>query len=384
MISSGRTALIVGAGIGGLSAAIALRQAGWSVRVFEQAESARELGFGVGIVPRAVAALRELGVADTVLSRGFQPTRAEVRRPGGMVVKRAEMPRGSLGGPMLIALRPALHGALLESLGPAPLQLGARVVGFSETRGGVSLALSDGSQAQGDVLIAADGVGSVIRPALHPHQPPPRQSGIVAVRGAIHGALHHLGGLHAISYLGRGIESMFVKASDTGMYWFLSLATRIAPASRDARAIVEAMAPQFDATFRAITAMTDDMRVDELYDRDALPFWGKGRVTLLGDAAHPVLPQTGQGAAQAILDAVTLGRHLRDAVDIESSLRAYERERMPRTAALLAQGRRTARLMATTNPVVCSLRELAIRMAPITMLARFFTKIDRQPRAARP
>src|SRR5688572_28989522 len=115
-----RTALIVGAGIGGLSAGIALTRAGWSVRIFERAASPRELGFGVGLAPNAVAALADLGVADTVIARGFAPTRGrfEVRRMDGRVLKRAEVPDvAALGGRFVIALRPALHGALLEAVG---------------------------------------------------------------------------------------------------------------------------------------------------------------------------------------------------------------------------------------------------------------------------
>ena len=87
------------------------------------------------------------------------------------------------------------------------------------------------------------------------------------------------------------------------------------------------MSPRFDATFRAVTSATDDLRCDELVDRDPIPFWGKGVVTLLGDAAHPLLPHTGQGAAQAIVDAVTLGKLLSGHADVERALRSYERER---------------------------------------------------------
>ncbi len=98
------------------------------------------------------------------------------------------------------------------------------------------------------------------------------------------------------------------------------------------------MSPRFDATFRAVTSATDDLRFDELVDRDPIPFWGRGVVTLLGDAAHPVLPHTGQGAAQAIVDAVALGEALTGDVDAERALRAYERERLAKTATLLAAG----------------------------------------------
>jgi 2-polyprenyl-6-methoxyphenol hydroxylase-like FAD-dependent oxidoreductase len=199
------------------------------------------------------------------------------------------------------------------------------------------------------------------------------------VRGAVHGALPHLGDLDAVYYLGRGVESMFVRASDTGIYWFLSLAKTVAPAGvEDPAAIVRNIAPKFDDTFRAITSATGEMRYDELVDRDPLPWWGSGPVTLLGDAAHPLLPHTGQGAAQAIVDAVALSKALRDSTNLEESLRRYERERLPRTAALLAQGRRTARVMATTNPVACFARELVARAMPMTTFARIFARINRR------
>ncbi len=109
------TALIVGAGIGGLSAGVALQRAGWRVRIFERAPSPRELGFGLALAPNAMAALRELGVADAVKSQSAEPRRAEARRPDGTVLKRVELPPGALGGPTVVALRPALHGALLAA-----------------------------------------------------------------------------------------------------------------------------------------------------------------------------------------------------------------------------------------------------------------------------
>jgi 2-polyprenyl-6-methoxyphenol hydroxylase-like FAD-dependent oxidoreductase len=376
----GRSALIVGAGIGGLSAAIALRRSGWKVRVFEQAESPRELGFGVGIAPNAVAALRKLGVGETVVARGFETRRGELRRMNGVVLKRAELPPNALGGPMLVALRPALHGALLEAVGPDTVTFGTRITGFAESDGQVRLHASNGVDLEGDLLVGADGIGSIIRRQLHADEPPPRSSGIVAVRGAVHGALGHLGDRHAVLYMGRGVESMFVRASDTGIYWFVSVAeTRVAPHLRqDPSGFVAAIAPEFDDTFRAITSLTTDLRVDELVDRDPLPAWGAGPVTLLGDAAHPMLPHTGQGAAQAIVDAVALAQALADESTIGSALRSYERQRIPKTATLVAQGRRTARVMAMTNPILCTMRELVARAMPITTFARLYARINRR------
>ena len=374
------TALIVGAGIGGLSAGIALRQAGWEVRLFERAASARELGFGLGVAPNAIAALRRLGVADVVLARGFRPTRGELRRMDGTVLKRAELPssEAALGGPMVVTVRSALYGALLEALGPDAITFESRVTGFGADGDRVAIRTLSGETAEGDLLIGADGVGSAIRRALHPSEPPPRACGIVAVRGASDAA-HHLGDLSAVMYLGRGLESVLVRASDTGIYWYLSLAREIVPSdTRDPTAIVAHMSPRMDATFRAVASDTDELRCDELVDRDPLPRWGDGVVTLLGDAAHPLLPHTGQGAAQAIVDAVTLGQALGEGANVADALHAYERERLTKTAVLVAQGRRTARVMRAMNPIACGIREVAIRLAPVELFLKLYVRINRR------
>ena len=183
-----RTAVIVGAGIGGLSAGLALRRAGWNIRIVERAASPRELGYGLGLAPNAIAALRDLGVADEVLSRSFVPRRGELRRLDGTMLKRAELPPGAFGGPLVMALRPALHGALLDAVGLDAIALSTAATGFTMSRGHVKVQLRSDMRddtAEGDLLIGADGVGSVIRQIVHPSQPPPRASGIVAVRGVV-------------------------------------------------------------------------------------------------------------------------------------------------------------------------------------------------------
>jgi 2-polyprenyl-6-methoxyphenol hydroxylase-like FAD-dependent oxidoreductase len=374
-----RTALIVGAGIGGLSAGIALRQAGWTIRILERASSPRELGFGLGLAPNAITALRSLGIADQIIARGFQPTRGELRRMDGTVVKRADVPRQAIRRPMVMALRPVLHGALLEAVGAGAVTPSSEAVGFTVSGPRVTLHLASGDAIEGDLLVGADGTGSVVRHVLHPSEPPPRRCGIVAVRGAVHGVQHHLGDLHGVYYLGPGVESAMIRASDTGIYWFLSLARELVPAGMtDPGAVLSYMAPRFDATFRAVTAATDDLRYDELVDRDPIPFWGTDLVTLLGDAAHPLLPHTGQGAAQAIVDAVTLVTRLKGDVDIALALRSYERERMGRTAKLLWQGRRTARIMRMTNPLACYVREAVLRLIPVRAMVGVLTAVNRR------
>jgi len=377
-----RTALIVGAGIGGLSAGIALRKAGWQVRIFERAASPRELGFGLVIAPNAVRALDELGVADAVLARACTPPRmlGEVRRLDGTVIKRVDFPIAAvLGGTLAVALRPALHGALLEAVGPDAIAADRDAVGFTQGAGRVTLRFRGAESVEGDLLVGADGFGSVIRRALHPAEKPPRPSRVVAVRGAVHGAVHHLRGATGVYYLGPGVESAIARTSDTGIYWFMSLAEELVPRGMtDAAALLAHVAPRFDETFRAVTSATDELRFDELYDRDPVPFWSQGHVTLLGDAAHPLLPHTGQGAAQAIVDGVTLGRVLAGNANVPNALWSYEAERRDKTIALLRQGRRTARVMRMMNPIACAIREAAIRMTPAEAITRLIVRINRR------
>ena len=377
-----RTALIVGAGIGGLSAALALKRAGWQVRIFERAASPRELGFGLSLAPNAIQALAELGVAETVLSRAFAPPRllGEVRRMDGTPIKRVDLPVAPvLGGRMAIALRPALHGALLDAVGLDEISAGHDVERFTQTADSVTVHMRHGESVEGDVLVGADGMWSVIRKALHPSEPPPRPSHIVAIRGAVEGVVDRLGGLSGIYYLGPGVESVIVRASDTGIYWFLSLARElIPPGMTTASAVLAHMAPQFEPTFRAVTFATEDLRLDELVDRSPIPFWSSGLVTLAGDAAHPLLPHTGQGAAQAIVDGVTLGRLLAGNVRVPDALRRYEAERRNKATALLHQGRRTAAVMRMRNPIACAIRERIVAAIPADAIVRLIARINRR------
>lgn len=345
--------------------------------MFERAASPRELGFGLLLAPNAFVALRDLGVADTVLSRGWEPTRGELRRVDGTVLKRAELPPRVLGGPLVVALRQALHGSLLEAVGIETISLASEVSGFRRSGSAVVLELASGQTVEGDLLIGADGMHSVIRRQLHPAEPPPRSSGIVAVRGGVHGAIRHIEPNSGIYYLGPGIEAFLVRASETGIYWALSLAQELIPGvMREPGAILAHLLPGMDPVFRAVAAQTEDLRCDELFDRDPLTTWGDGPVTLLGDAAHPVLPHTGQGAAQAMTDAVALGRALTADGSLEQALRAYELDRQRKTAALLAQGRRTARVMRSTSPLLDAARGVALRLMPITTFLKLFARIN--------
>lgn len=374
-MTTNRTALIVGAGIGGLAAGVALRRLGWRVRIFERATEPRALGFALNLAPNAVQALRDLGIADRVVTAGWAIESVQVRGPDGRVLKALDVAAGLGGAVSVMVLRPALHGALLDATPPDTLVFGSTAASVDASEIGVTLTLQDGRAQSGDVLIGADGVGSAIRRLLHPREGPPRQSGYWAIRGVAFDAAQHLRELSAIGYLGHGIEAATVRASHDAVYWYVSaLAEDVARIGPGSEAALAYCATLLDDGFKAVVAATRaaDVRVDELFDRDPIPTWGRGLVTLLGDAAHPMLPHSGQGAAQALEDAVALGLALSSRDGIAAALRRYENVRSRRTRAIVARGRRIARFTTTKHPVVKAVRAAAIRLLPASATASGF------------
>ena len=371
-----RTALIVGAGIGGLAAGLALRRAGWQVRIHERAANPRELGFALALAPNAMAALRELGLADTMLAEGVKTTKAEVRRTDGQVMRRSMRSSADRG----CRAAAALHGALLDAVGSDALVLGSEAVDVPSSRR--RLARTEGRPNRGGGRPGR----RRRRRFRHPEASPPERtaaepSGFCALRGVAYGVGDHWA-ISRPSATRRRDRSGDRRASQNAVYWYLSLLARDVPAgARNPAAILDAHTAAFDHRFRAITAATrpEDMRFDELFERDALRDGARAAVTLLGDAAHPMLPHTGQGAAQALEDAVALGLALAPHGDVEPALRRYERVRSRRTRRLVSLGPRIARITTTRNPVGEAAPHAAIRWLPEAVLVRSPSGRGRDP-----
>jgi FAD-dependent urate hydroxylase len=375
-------ALIVGAGIGGLAAGLALKKAGLSIRILERARSPRELGFALLLAPNATHALRQLGVAERVIDGGAVAVNGAMCRADGTVLRRFDLARvrDLLPDPTVTVLRPVLHGTLLDAVGSDVLTLGCAVTGFVPADAGVEVQTADGTRLRARMLVGADGVGSTVRRQLHPEEPPPRRSGLFGLRGVAHGVAGLLDDLSGAQYFGRGVEAGLARAGGDTVYWYMSLPRDlVASDAHDVPAVLGRGLEGFGERFRAIVSATrpDDMRLDELLDREPLERWGAGRVTLLGDAAHPMLPHAGQGAAQALEDAVALGRRVGRGRDVEAALRDYERVRGARTAALVRLARRNARLGSLTGTPARLARDLILRAIPERMVLRSLVALGR-------
>ena len=360
-------ALIVGGGIAGHIAALYLHEKGIDSEIYEQTDGIRELGVGINALPHAVAELAELGLLqrlDEVAIRtheliytnrqGQQVWRSECGLAAGYDVPQFSIHRGRLQG--------VLHRAVVERMGAATVHTGHRLVAFDQDADGVTAQFADRDghligSARGDVLLAADGIHSAVRATLFPEEGPPRWNGVMMWRGATDWpqfltgrSMIIAGGTAAKLVLYPIAEgatpgtrltnwAMCVRSGEAG-----SPPPRREDWSRvghhaDLAPVLEMFnIPEVDV--RGLIAATPEFYEYPMCDRDPLPYWTRGRVTLLGDAAHPMYPMGSNGAGQATLDAKCLADVLSRHADPATALLEYQDERLPRTAEIVRRNRK--------------------------------------------
>ena len=334
---------IMGAGIGGLAAATALRGAGIDSTVYEQAPAIMPVGAGIQLTPNATKAIRGLSILDDVKRRSYAPTVGYNREWDTGTVTNL-LPMGSeieaaFGAPDLAMHRAVLHDALLERVPARSLQLGMRLVGFDRADGAFRLRFDDGSDALADAVIGADGIHSVVREMLFGAERP-HFNGRVAYRTTfstdrlpdieVDGRVKWWGpDRHIVSYLltPEEHEIYFIAVTNEPDFRLESWS-----AMGDLDVLLETFAG-FHPRIRSVLAAAEQVRKWALVDRDPMPSWGEDRIVLLGDACHPMPPYIAQGAAAAIEDAVVLSRCLENVEPegIAEAFRRYERLRRPRT-----------------------------------------------------
>ena len=363
-------AIIVGGGIGGLSTAIALRRAGVEANVFERAGKLEEIGAGISLWANAMKALRKLGLYDAVLAVGrpLRP-RGELRSWRGEVfyeVSAAAMEERF--GDVNVALHRAdLQKTLFAALDEGAIRLGAEFAGFEQDGGGVVARFANGREECGDLLVGADGLHSVVRAQLLGNGPP-RYAGYTAWRGVAKLEDELVPGVGGFESWGRGGRFGLAKLGQGRTYWYAtknaSEGEEDAPVGRKGELL--ARFGRWHEPIPAVVRATEESRIlrNDVYDREPVKRWCEGRVALLGDAAHPMTPDLGQGACQAIEDAVVLAGCLKEEGKIEAALRLYEVRRADRTAYVVRQPRRLARIGQLENPLLCRLRDAVLKAIP--------------------
>lgn len=380
--------LVVGAGIGGLATSIALRETDAEVVVLERAPDLAkvELGAGVTLWANAMLILDRLGVGDEIRERGAVLKCFEQRNTRGRLLSRwplDEMAR-RLGAPICGINRPDLHAALVRGAGGEQVRTGCNVERFEQANGTVSVALAEGAGAgevgggaastseSGDVLIGADGIDSTIRKQLLGEQAP-RHSGLTMWRANVPYDESIAPPVDFIAWWGSGTKFVIFRSGPERLSWEAIVTSP--PGGQDApgerkRAVLDRFA-DFTAPVHRIVEATDEQSIfrTDVFDRPPDERWGEGRVTLLGDAAHPMTFAVGQGAAQALEDALAIGHALGNGGEldrggsIEAALRAYEQPRIARAARFQTMAWRLARAGALESRPAQALRNTAFTLS---------------------
>ncbi len=360
--------LIAGGGIAGLSAAIALRDAGHQVEVLERSPSPSEVGAGLAIWPNGSRALAALGVEHVP---GCGVRRLELRNIHDRLLTTSPLEKlmSRYGYELVIMHRVDLQAALLDRLGNSCVRFGSEVARFDQEESTLRASLLGGEVLEADLLVGADGARSAVRRRLL-DDGEPRYSGATCWRGV---TASELKPETAFNWWGVGGEFGLFPLTGGRTYWFgVQNRPQGEPDSTGGRKadVLEAFA-SWPKVISAAVESTDEGRIlrNDLYDRGPARTWSRRRVTLAGDAAHPMLPNAAQGACQALADAVALGSALRSG-SLDDGLKTYEARRLRTANAVLSQAHQTARMVQSTNPFVRDLRDVIAAHVPSWLVLR--------------
>lgn len=355
-------ALVVGAGISGLTAGRAFSRAGLDVKILEQAPSLEALGAGISLWPNATRILPLLGADDALLAAGA-PTAGGIRRPDGRMLASTdpEMIASRYGTPLLLLHRATLQQALLGGGLEEFVDVATEIVRVGEEGDQVFAETRAGETLYGDLLIGVDGLESTVRSDLWGYDPL-RHSGLLAYRAVVDWSGDDL---KAGEYWGAGGAFGLAPIDGGRIYWYATRSTngREPPEDNPIPSLIEPFrdwAPEL-AALVAATPPSAVLRHD-LYDRKPGGPWTNGRIALPGDAGHPMRPFLGQGACQAIEDAQAIAEALAGEPDIPAALKFYERRRRKRASRAVRLSHRLAKLIHLRSTILRALRDRAISM----------------------
>ncbi|MFH9263934.1 FAD-dependent monooxygenase [Streptomyces sp. NPDC017546] len=372
-----RHAVVAGAGIGGLAAAVALSRRGWRVTVCERAPALTGIGAGIVLAPNALRALDSIGLGSEVRAGDALPGPVGLRTPDGTWLSRSDS--GAVSTRFGLSARAVHRGFLIDvlvaALPPGAVRLGVSVTGVDDAGDAVVVRTSAGD-LRADVVVAADGMRSVLRGRLFPRHSGLRHAGEAGWRAVLPGA--GLPPQRATETWGRGERFGVVPLADGRIYVYATTVT--GPGARPTDHYAE-LIRRFGAWHDPIPALLDrlDRRNPDpvgILHHDfhelgsPLPRFHAGRVALLGDAAHAMTPNMGQGGCQAIEDAVVVAHLLAGDTDVPAALAAYTKARLRRTTRISRRSRRIGELVRLSHPLAVSIRNLAVRATPRVVTLR--------------
>jgi 2-polyprenyl-6-methoxyphenol hydroxylase-like FAD-dependent oxidoreductase len=368
--------VIVGGGIGGLALAIALRQRGIEAPVYEAAPELRAVGAGIWVPPNAMQVLGRLGLAEAVLREGARLERVELRDHRSGVLQSADMGEAArrFGYPTVAIHRGRLQRMLLDHLPADAVHVGRECSEVVAGDGGAVLRFADGSEVEAEVVVGADGAHSRVREAVAPGTRL-RYSGQSSYRAVAPFRLPE--GFAGVGWevWGPGRRFGFSAIGHGEVYWYATLDAH--PGERDASPSetgrrLDAMAAPFPAPVPVLVAATDPERMvrTDMYDLAAIPAWHRGRIVLLGDAAHATTPNLGQGGAQAVEDAYVLAEQLAAHSRPEDAFSAFQRIRERKARMVVDTSRRLGRAAHLRTPIARALRNALLRRTPTAVAHR--------------
>lgn len=368
--------LIIGAGIGGLTLARALTQAGLACEIFERSAELQATGAGITIQTAAMLALRTLGLDGAVAGAGEELRVAALLDERGRTLARTPLTflSDEFVAPTVALHRARLQEVLLASVNQVPLHLGATLTGYESDATGVTASFADGKKVRGTLLVGADGLRSAVRHQLL-GDTPLRYAGYTSWRG-IAATDSAFPKNEAAELWGRGARFGCAGLGHGETYWFAVLDAAAGETDAQPLEAVKRQFAGFGGPAPALLAATAADRVlrTDIYDRQPVRSWSDGRVVLLGDAAHPTTPNLGQGGCMAIEDAVVLAHALAAAPTFAEAFAAYQAARVTRTNAIVDASNRFGRIAQLRHPVGVWARNVALRLTPASTMRRQLRK----------
>lgn len=372
--------VVIGAGLGGVTAALALRRIGLDVTVFERAAALREVGAGITLWSNALHALQLIGADGPVHAAGCFAQTSEVRGDNGrMLLKRADIrrveERFNLPDLMLMLHRAELLDALAKQLPPDAIRLGCEAAEVTSDEREAHVRFTSGEVVAADLIIAADGLRSVAREFVAPDVPL-RPAGYFCWRGVCELRHDELPDGYIGEWWGRGQRCGILSLPRNRAYWW---ATKNGPMPEgNQQSLALAAFSDWARPIPQLIERTRDVLVGDIADRAPHATWRRGRVMLIGDAAHPTTPNLGQGACMAMEDAVTLSLALAAKPgDVAAACEACIAARANRTSEIVRMSRLIGSLGQWTNWLACQLRDRNIIAMPGFLYQRELVKFAR-------